>query len=95
MELLKYSSYTLTALSLSLLLGFISRAIPTIAAIHFVAIAAILISFTVGAVGSATAAAYYHRQAIYAGFAIRAFMVVLAYCVVMGVGAWLYIDLEV
>ena len=95
MEFLRYNGYALSALSLALLLGFASRAVPTISAIHFVVIAAILIAFTVGAVGSATGAPYYHRRAVYAGFAVRAFMAILAYCVVMGVGMWLFIDLEV
>jgi hypothetical protein len=65
--------------------------VPTIAAIHLIAMAAIVVAFTVGAISASTRAAYYHRQAILLGFAGRAIAVVFAYWVVIGVGMWLFI----
>lgn len=95
MQLLKYCSYALTSLSLSLLIGFLSRAVPTIAAIHLIAIAAIVLVFTVNGVAEMGDAPYYRRQGLLFSYIMRCVASIVAYVVVMGVGAWLWVDVEV
>lgn len=91
MQTLKYASIGGLSLTLSLLFGFISRLIPEIGMLHLIAVAAIVVGFSIGGVNAATNAPYYQRQPVCLAFALRAIVSIMAYLVVMLVGAWLYV----
>jgi hypothetical protein len=95
MLILRYASYALISLSLSFLFGFISRAVPNIAMLHIVAIAAIVIGFSVTGTAQLSAVPYYQRSPMVISFALRCAVTVIGYLILIGVGAWLYVPVEV